>query len=147
MILFSRLAQTTVVFAIFSVSTWTVDERCRVIITDNVVIYDGTGDALGLIFASAASTCNELNPLIEPPQECFCRKLSSLHRRGLQYAGNRGQAALATGKRIPHASGQHTSQISISPLNEKSHRASMLVTEMRALRTSWYFYLRIYINE
>lgn len=134
----------------FSVSSpGTVGEKCHVIITGNVVIQaGGIGGALGLIFASATSTCNELNPLIEPPQECFCRKHSSLHRRGLQYAGNRGQAALATGKRMPHASGQHASQISISPVNEKSHRASMLVTGVRAtaLCTPCSFYLRIYIN-
>lgn len=52
----------------------------------------------------------------------------ALHQTGLQYAGNRGRAALATGERKPHASGQARWQISISRANEKSHRASMLVT-------------------
>jgi len=79
---------------------------------------------------------------LNPRRNASAGRLSSLHRRGLQYAGNRGQAALATGKRMPHASGQHASQISISPVNEKSHRASTLVTEAR-----YRFYLRIYIKE
>ncbi|KYM94953.1 hypothetical protein ALC62_14548 [Cyphomyrmex costatus] len=35
-----------------------------------------TAGALGLVFASSAPTCNKPNPLIEPPPECFCRRLS-----------------------------------------------------------------------
>lgn len=65
-----------------------------------------------LVVTSLCATCNEPKPLIETPRrnasagEGGGSPSQRERERGLQYAANRGRAAMATGKRRPHASGQ-----------------------------------------
>lgn len=87
--------------------------------------------ALGLVFASAAPTCNKPNPLIEPPQECFCRRFSIREDYNTRVTVDERHWRQVNAGRMPLV--RHAGKYQLASLMRNLAERQALVTEVRAL--------------